>query len=63
MKERDRLEDLGLDGRIMLKLDLQENGGGMRKVDQIHLAQVGSCEHSNEPKSDIDQQMHKKSNV
>jgi len=52
----DHLEDLGADGRINTKLDLQEVGwGGM---DWIDLAQdrdrgAGACECGNEPSCSI----------
>jgi len=36
LRERDHLEELGVDGRIILKMDLQEVGWGM---DWIDLAQ------------------------
>jgi hypothetical protein len=45
-KERDHLEDLGLDRRIILKWILKKYDGGR---DWIKLAQVASCcEHGNE---------------
>jgi hypothetical protein len=38
LRERDHLEDLGIDVRIILKLDLQEVGWGVGGRDWIDLA-------------------------
>jgi hypothetical protein len=48
LKGRDHLKDLGIDGRIIKKMDVRELG--WEGVDWIHLAQesmVGFCEHCN----------------
>jgi len=50
-KETDRLEDLGIDGRIMLKLILQKITGrcGLDTSGSGYESVAGCCEHSDEP--------------
>jgi hypothetical protein len=51
LKERDRLENIGVDGRIMLKRILNKLGGGcgLHSSGSGYGPVVGWCEHSNEP--------------
>jgi len=56
LKERDYLQDVGVDGRIIFKIHLKESGEEGREMDWSGLGQgqvAGSCEHGDGPSGTI----------
>jgi hypothetical protein len=54
MSERNHLEDLGVDGRVILKWVLKKQGGAWTRLIWVRIGQVmGCCKCGNEPSSSI----------
>ena len=56
LKEKDYLQDVGVDGRIIFKIHLKESGEEGREMDWSGLGQgqvAGSCEHGDGPSGTI----------
>jgi hypothetical protein len=53
VNKRDHLEDLGIDGRILLNHFERKLMGGVDRINSVEEQIVSCCEHGNEPSVSI----------